>query len=41
VPEDKVSKILSVRDISVLREMQVRQEVTSVEIVTVFAQRAH
>jgi hypothetical protein len=41
VKEEKVKKILEAADVTTLREMQIRGEVTSVEIVSVFAQRAH
>jgi len=41
VKEEKVNRILEAPDVATMREMQIRGEVTSIEIVSVFAQRAH
>lgn len=41
MPKDKTEKILNARDVEDLRQMQIRREVTSADIVAVYSHRAH
>ena len=41
VTEEKVKKILGAKDVTQLREMQIRREITSQDIVSVYSHRCH